>query len=204
VSEVTGIEGEWAGEWFSEERMRAEHVELIFANLEDELSLARVFDLAVCIEVIEHLSPARGESFVRDLCRCAPYVLFGAAIPGQGGMNHINERWPSHWARCFAQHGFRPLDIIRPRVWGDADLWLQYRQNLILFVHDDVYADVVARAAALPSPAFSALDHVHPSLYSQHLDELRAASTIGLRRRAQLAAGIPRAALNRLGKSLRR
>lgn len=69
--------------------------DLVLTNLEDELRLPQTFDLAICIEVIEHLSPARGESLVADLCRCAPHVLFGAAIPGQTGPNHLNTRWPS-------------------------------------------------------------------------------------------------------------
>jgi hypothetical protein len=46
------------------------------------------FDLAVCLEVAEHLPPERAESFIRELCDLAPVVLFSAAIPGQGGTGH--------------------------------------------------------------------------------------------------------------------
>ena len=199
VSELTGIEGEWAAEWFPHEPTTADPFELIYANLEDELRLPGVFDLAICIEVIEHLSPIRGESFIAELCRCAPHVLFGAALPGQRGPNHLNTQWPSYWAACFATHGFRPLDVVRARVWGDDDLLVHYRQNPIMFVREDVYDVAAVRTAALAPLPVAALDVVHPSLFMRRSNELRAATApLGLRRRAQIAAGIPRAVVQRL------
>jgi SAM-dependent methyltransferase len=198
VAKTTGVEGEWAVEWFRGDGMSVGDFELILANLEDDLPSPGTFDLALCIEVVEHLSPARGDSFVADLCRCAPHVLFGAALPGQKGPNHLNTQWPSYWARCFAEHGYRPLDVIRARVWGDDDLLVHYRQNPILFVRDDVYDNAAARAAALPPPPLTALDQVHPLVSTRQAQELRAGSApIGLRRRMQIAAGIPRAIVQR-------
>lgn len=199
VQTLTGVEGEWATDWFGgDDRVAAGDFDLVLANLEDELRLPRTFDLAICIEVIEHLSPARGESFIADLCRCAPHVLFGAAIPGQRGPNHLNTQWPSFWAACFATHGYRPLDVIRHRVWGDDELLVHYRQNLILFVRDDAYDAAAARARALAPLPLAALDQVHPSLYTVRSNEWRAAVAPGIRRRAQLAAGLPSAVLRRL------
>jgi SAM-dependent methyltransferase len=194
---LTGVEGEWAIEWFGENRTGACDFEL--ANLEDELRLPATFDLAICIEVIEHLSPTRGESFVGDLCRCAANVLFGAAVPGQRGPNHLNTRWTSYWAECFAAHGYRPVDVVRPHVWGDDDLLVHYRQNPVLFVSEDVYAVTNRRALAMGPPPLAALDRVHPALFTKRSNELRAATApLGLRRRVQLAASIPRAAFQRL------
>lgn len=202
---LTGVEGEWATNWFGgDHRAATDDFDLVLANLEDELRLSRTFDLAICIEVIEHLSPARGASFVADLCRCAPHVLFGAAIPGQRGPNHLNTQWPSYWAACFAAHGYRPLDVIRPRVWGDDELLVHYRQNVILFVRDNAYDSAAVRALALaPSPG-GALDLVHPSLFTSRSNELRAALTLGLRRRVRIAAGIPSAAVMKARLRLRR
>ncbi len=198
VRTLTGVEGEWALDWFGPDRAAPGDFDLVLANLEDDLCLPRTFDLAICIEVIEHLSPARGTSFVADLCRCAPHVLFGAAIPGQRGPNHFNTRWLSHWAACFAAHGYQPLDVIRHRVWGDDELLVHYRQNPILFVRDDAYEAAVRRALALPPPPLAALDQVHPWLYTLRSNESRAAAAPGLGHRIRLAAGIPGAALRRL------
>jgi hypothetical protein len=52
------------------------------------------FDLALCLEVAEHLPAAAGDSLVRRLASVGARILFSAAIPGQGGRNHVNEKWP--------------------------------------------------------------------------------------------------------------
>ena len=53
-------------------------------DLEQPLDVGRQFDLAICMEVAEHLPAARAESLVHDLCRAADVVLFSAAIPARG------------------------------------------------------------------------------------------------------------------------
>jgi len=198
VVTLTGVEGEWATEWFDDEGIRSRGFDLLLANLEDELRPAATFDLALCIEVIEHLSPERGESFVADLCRCAGHVLFGAAIPGQKGPNHLNTRWPSYWAECFAVHDYLPLDVVRGRVWGDDDLLVHHRQNPILFVRDDLYERALRRALEMGPPPLAALDQVHPSLRMMQSTARADLDAPGLRLRMRLAAGIPRAAIRRL------
>ena len=64
-------------------------------DLRKPVTIGRTFDLAVSVEVAEHLPPQRSEWFVEDLCRLAPVVLFSAAVPGQGDpkyTGHLNER----------------------------------------------------------------------------------------------------------------
>jgi hypothetical protein len=63
----------------------------------------------------------------------APHVLFSAAIPGQGGNNHVNEQWQSYWADRFAAHGYGPRDIVRPAVRDDRSVAYWYRQNAVLY-----------------------------------------------------------------------
>jgi SAM-dependent methyltransferase len=203
VPRVTGVEGEWARAWVDDGGTPSHTYDLVFANLEDELILPNSYDLAICIEVVEHLSPARGESFVADLCRCAPHVLLGAAIPGQQGPNHLNTRWVSYWGSCFAAHGFRPLDVVRGQVWNDSALLLPVRQNPVLFVRDDWFERTRSRARTLPSPSIAALDLVHPDLYAEYVQALQIAKTLGVRDRMKAAAGIPSAALRRV-RELRR
>jgi hypothetical protein len=67
-------------------------IEFVTHNLEATLPLRERFDLAMSLEVAEHLTPGRAESFIQELCGVSDCVLFGAAIPGQGGTNHIHER----------------------------------------------------------------------------------------------------------------
>lgn len=90
------------------------------------------FDLAVCLEVAEHLPKRRAASFVADLCGLAPVVVFSAAIPGQTGAGHVNCRWPSWWARLFAAHGFHLDGSLRQVIWDDDRIEPWYRQNLLI------------------------------------------------------------------------
>jgi hypothetical protein len=65
-------------------------------------------DVITCTEVGEHLSPAAGANLVTQVCRAADLVVWSAAIPGQGGEGHVNERPEEYWAELFRASGFRP------------------------------------------------------------------------------------------------
>jgi SAM-dependent methyltransferase len=97
----------------------------------------RRFDLAVSLEVAEHLPPERAETFVEDLTILAPVVLFSAAVPGQADPKthgHLNERWQSFWAELFAERDYHVVDCIRPATWEDGRVDFWYAQNTILYV----------------------------------------------------------------------
>lgn len=102
-------------------------------DLSQLASIGARFDLACSLEVAEHLPQARAEAFVAALADSAPVVLFSAAAPGQGGDDHINEQWPSYWARLFGKHGFVTLDCIRPKIVNDPRVEWWYRQNILVF-----------------------------------------------------------------------
>lgn len=91
------------------------------------------FDLAICLEVAEHLPATRADSLIAELTGLAPAVLFSAAIPGQGGMHHVNEQWQSWWADRFRGRGYLPIDV-RWRFWDDQRIPWWYRQNTVLYV----------------------------------------------------------------------
>ena len=88
-------------------------------DLATSVGVDRTFDLAICLEVAEHLPVTRAASFVAELARLAPVVLFSAAIPFQQGEGHVNEQWPMFWADLFARHDLVPVDCIRARFWDD-------------------------------------------------------------------------------------
>ncbi len=91
--------------------------------------------MAVCLEVGEHLPATAAPGLVQALTEAAPVVLFSAALPGQGGANHINEQWSWYWEELFAGQGFVRLDPIRPRVWRNPDVYWWYHQNTLLYAH---------------------------------------------------------------------
>lgn len=157
VDDVLGVDGTWVAVedlMIDRERFRS-------ADLEHPPSLDRTFDLAMSLEVAEHLPDAAAAGFVDYLTGLAPVVMFGAAAPQQGGHGHVNERWPAYWADHFARRGFRPVDTIRPRVWDDPEVSYWYAQNIVLYVNDDRFADVTP---SLPLDDGRPMGLVHPGL----------------------------------------
>lgn len=130
------------------------------------------FDLAISLEVAEHLEPARSDGLVRDLTALADVVLFAAAIPFQGGAGHINERWQSWWAQKFAANGFDPFDVLRRDIWGRRDIVWWYKQNTIFYVkrNSAAHARFVARFG---EPADTMFDLVHPELFRGKVARLK-------------------------------
>jgi len=96
------------------------------------------FDLAMSLEVAEHLPKKHAPEFVRNLVNLAPFVVFSAAVPFQGGVHHVNEQWPEFWQELFAGCGYRSLDLIRKQFWKNAGVKYWYRQNMFLFAREDV------------------------------------------------------------------
>lgn len=138
-------------------------------DLASPLRLDRTFDMALSLEVGEHLPPASAGAFVESLCLLAPVVAFSAAIPFQGGGGHVNEQWPDYWAALFARYGRVPVDILRPLVWNDGDIAWWYRQNLLLYA-DEQRAALLLEAARGFRMAPAPLPLVHPALYSYWTD----------------------------------
>lgn len=130
-------------------------------DLSEPLDLDGTWDLAVSLEVAEHLPESRAEGFVADLCSLSDAVLFSAAIPGQGGVGHVNEQPPAYWAELFERQGYAVTGALRWRIWGDARVENWYRQNLLLCLRDP------ARLAHLfDGPEAAPLHVVHPVVFA--------------------------------------
>ena len=81
------------------------------------------------------------EGLVESLVSIAPVILFSAAVPLQGGVNHVNEQWPDYWAQIFLGHNYRQVDVLRKRIWKLATIKYFYRQNIFLYVREDRIAE---------------------------------------------------------------
>jgi len=129
VLDVVGLDGDYIDRrllQIPQDHFRA-------TDLSSPFRLPRTFDLAVSLEVAEHLSPQSAEGFVDSLTRLAPMVLFSAAIPHQGGTEHLNEQWPEYWAALFKTRDYLPIDCIRGRIWRNEQVEYWYVQNILLF-----------------------------------------------------------------------
>jgi len=185
VTDVAGVDGDYI-----DRNMLKIAPQLFLArDLRNPLSLDRTFDLALALEVAEHLPPARAEGFVADLTALAPVVLFSAAIPHQNGTDHVNEQWPGYWARMFAKHSYVALDCLRSRFWNDTRVQWWYCQNMILYARSDrVEASPVLKGILDQQPP-AVLSLVHPVPYTtqtgfrQALGALRRATARAIQRR---------------------
>lgn len=169
VSDVAGLDGDYV------ERANLEIPPELFhsTDLMTAFPIARRYDLACSLEVAEHLPATAGSGLVAKLCEAAPVVLFSAAIPGQGGTEHINEAWQDAWRQHFAYHGYRPLDTIRWQVWGRPEVEWWYQQNIVVYIDAPTLA---ARPDLHPINDFISLNVVHPDCYARQIEQLEAAT----------------------------
>jgi SAM-dependent methyltransferase len=116
------------------------------ADLSSGLDWQTTFDLAVSLEVAEHLPPHDADRFLDSLCRLAPVIIFSAAIPDQGGDGHQNEQWPAYWWHKIAARGFVGSDALRWEFWDDQQVDWWYRQNLMVFSRDAHVLEGLSRA----------------------------------------------------------
>ena len=102
------------------------------ADLENKIVLDRRYELAMSLEVGEHLSESAADTYIDTLCDSADTILFSAAHPGQGGDCHINEQPREYWIEKFMARGFK-LHEVRNRFQNDMKILPWYRENLMLF-----------------------------------------------------------------------
>ena len=165
VADIVGVDGAWV----DDKLLKIPVEKFQRADLSGPLNLERKFDLAICLEVAEHLPPDRAEGFVAELAEAADFVLFSAAIPFQGGYGHLNEQWQTYWVDLFARQGFTVRDWVRPRLWTDTSIPVWYRQNLLLFVAEHRLPELAPAPDGVVDAALP-LDLVHPKDYLSKVD----------------------------------
>ncbi len=162
VEDVVGADGEWVDR--SLLQIPAERFSS--RDLSQPIDLGRRFDLAISLEVAEHLPAASAPTFVASLTDAADFVLFSAAIPHQGGKGHVNEQWLEYWLALFEERGYVGLDVVRPAVWEDTRIPLWYRQNVALYARRERLGELKLNA---PVERLRPRSMVHPETYAAKL-----------------------------------
>mgnify|MGYP000212268834 CR=1 FL=1 len=166
------------GDWVPRNALQIPASSFSTSDLEASLPPPELHDLAICVEVLEHLTDAAGERAVEWLCKSARVVVFSAAIPEQGGTHHINEQWQSYWADRFSKFGYQCFDLIRPYFWTDTTIPFWYRQNILVY----------SRLSDFGNPA-KCVDVVHPELYENLIRRVtrRRKRSLGFKLKSALA-----------------
>lgn len=144
------------------------------------ISVSQKFDLCLCLEVAEHISPENGEQLIKFLTSLSDNILFSAAIPNQTGENHLNEQWADYWIELFSYFGYKFLDVIRDKIWNDNQVNWWYRQNMFLVTKNNSLIEKYSQSG------FKLMPIIHPKLlelYTQENNALKnAIETFGKQR----------------------
>jgi SAM-dependent methyltransferase len=108
--------------------------QVVIHDLTQPYKPPHTYDLAICIEVAEHLPEAAAEAIVDSICRCqSKVIVWSAAVSGQGGLGHINEQPHEYWYERFAQHGWNVDTAHTAQVRAlSTQPWLQNNLTILL------------------------------------------------------------------------
>ena len=159
---LTGVDGKWN----NGELVQSLGFSFISMDLDLIDNPIPVHDLAISLEVAEHLKPSSSKTFIENLTKISNVVLFSAAFTNQGGTNHINERNPSFWGRIFNDLDYVAFDLFRENFWGDDRVGFWYRQNCFLYCkrNSNEYKTLIDNNVRVVNN-LDFLDCVHPDLY---------------------------------------
>jgi SAM-dependent methyltransferase len=159
VKRVLGIDGEWANKELIAKYLKKD--EFFEANIEEEIKIDQRFDLAICLEVAEHIDSKFADNLVTTLTNISDVIIFAAALPNQGGQNHINEQYPHYWELKFKEQGYIFIDCFRDVFWDNKEIFWWYKQNMFLVVKDGHKIDL----SKLQNLSNGAKSRIHPELF---------------------------------------
>ena len=139
--EIADIRG-YDGKWVDQSKLLIPKESFFAIDFDKPMEIDRKFDLAISIEVGEHLQESSADAFIENITKSADFVLFSAAIPFQGGENHVNEQWPDYWNTKFNRFGYICIDCIRKKLWNNDDVIDFHRQNILLYVNEKRISEV--------------------------------------------------------------
>ena len=167
VSKILGIDGPWC----KNDLQMLQDGELAIRDLKEDLGLNEKFDLAISFEVAEHLDSQYADKIIKDLTSLADVVIFSAALPGQGGQNHVNEQWPEYWVKRFKDNGYTCFDALRPLLWNTANIQFWYKQNMFVAIRSTNTEAISTLKDSFPY--INDMDNTVNSIIHPHLLDLK-------------------------------
>jgi SAM-dependent methyltransferase len=122
------------------------------------------FDLAISLEVAEHIDPSCVENYIDNITYFSDVILFSAAIPTQGGFHHVNEQWPSYWVERFKRVGYVPVDCVRWAIWNSKNILFIYKQNIMFYIKESAIDSHLLLKEQIINRT-EIFDVVHPECY---------------------------------------
>jgi hypothetical protein len=188
ATDIVGIDGDYV----ASKDLLISTESFIASDLGHPVDLGRQFDLAQSLEVAEHLPASRAPGFVSDLCRHSDVVLFGAAPPGQGGENHINEQPYEYWQTLFEDEGYEAYDFVRPQVVNRKEVTPWHRYNPVLYVRGAAAHALPASIRSTRIPTGTPVPDLSPALYRARKAVVRQLPSWATRALASARKGLAR------------
>jgi SAM-dependent methyltransferase len=108
-------------------------------DLRQPLNTDKNYDVALCIEVLEHLPRHATETVVRSIAGASDIAIVTAAPPGQGGTHHVNEQPATYWINKFESTGMSYDESLTSELRSAIEPkeldWLS--SNIMVFKHKD-------------------------------------------------------------------
>ncbi len=136
VLDILGIDGDYV----NQNKLYIEKKYFKVFDLNKKISLEKKYDLALSLEVAEHIEEKNADTYIDNLTSSADIILFSAAIPKQADIKigHINEQWPEYWQDKFSKKGFIMLDFLRAKIFNNSQVDWWYRQNIFLVIKENL------------------------------------------------------------------
>ncbi|WP_341731203.1 class I SAM-dependent methyltransferase [Microcoleus sp. EPA2] len=167
VEDILGIDGDWV----DPKMLEIPADKFLTLDLSQPLPIEQKFDLVVSLEVAEHIPPECAQIFVNSLAKLGPVILFSAAVPFQGGTNHINEQWPEYWAKLFQAQGYVAIDCVRNKIWQNDLVRWYYAQNILIFAQREYLTTNPLLQKEADRTNILQLALIHPYLYLRTASE---------------------------------
>jgi SAM-dependent methyltransferase len=158
VTDIKGLDGSWV----KKEALVIPEECFVEADFDKEIRLDKKYDLAITIDVGEHLLEKSARGFVKALTDASDIILFSSAIPFQGGTNHVNEQWPAYWNKLFNENDYIAVDCLRKRFWNNMDILGFHRQNIMIYVRRSKQQEIKAEEGdfCIDRAPMPIIDHV--------------------------------------------
>ncbi|EKU99191.1 hypothetical protein Lepto7375DRAFT_1209 [Leptolyngbya sp. PCC 7375] len=157
------------GAYITDIQLNIPQENIVLWDLSTPLQLNHTFDLVMSLEVAEHLPQSAASTFVESLTSLGSVILFSAAIPSQGGTEHLNEQWPEYWVDLFQSQDYIVIDCLRKKIWDNDKVEPWYAQNILFFVKQECLENFPTLASKEAQCSSKQLSLVHPKIYLSNL-----------------------------------
>lgn len=160
VQDILGIDGHY----INQDHLEIDKLHFIAFDLQQTLNIGRKYSMVFCLEVAEHLDEIYADNLIAGLVKHSDIIIFSAALPGQGGQNHLNEQPFEYWFEKFNKHGYTAIDIIRDKFWNNNNVDWWYKQNAFVITNRIDILNAFKNEKSINT-------YIHPTLFRLYVKE---------------------------------